>query len=209
MLSSVSVAWSDILSSIRRSHWLTGAAENGAMCNKLKMIALLEKRLELDRRNHGKNGHHFDISAMFFSCTLSDSRTTLTANLALASTVELSLLSVEEQENRGHGWYKQWQPPACTASILFSCRDDKRRTHASYMRWYLHPQISVEEQTEKEPIAWVLYDSNLHALQVLFGVGEETIEGGHGAYMQWPARTFTVDVCFHWRTVHSDPFLFL
>ena len=41
------------------------------MCNKLKMIALLEKRLELDRRNHGKNGHHFHISAMFFSCTLS------------------------------------------------------------------------------------------------------------------------------------------
>ena len=70
MLSSVSVAWSDILSSIRRSHWLTGAAGNGAMCNKLKMIALLEKRLELDRRNHGKNGHHFHISAIFFSCTL-------------------------------------------------------------------------------------------------------------------------------------------
>ena len=42
MLSSVSVAWSDILSSIRRSHWLTGAAGNGAMCNKLKMIALLK-----------------------------------------------------------------------------------------------------------------------------------------------------------------------
>ena len=33
-------------------------------------------------------------------------------------------------------------------------------------------------------MAWVLYGSNLHALQVLFGVGEETIEGGHGAYMQ-------------------------
>ena len=79
------------------------------MCNKLKMIALLEKRLELNRRNHGKNGHHFDISAIFFSCTLpvSDSRTTLTSILALAFTVELSLLSVEEQENRGHGWYMQ------------------------------------------------------------------------------------------------------
>ena len=77
------------------------------MCNKLKMIALLEKRLELDRRNHGKNGHHFHISAMFFSCTLSDSQTTLTASLALSLTVELSLLSVEEQENRGHGWYMQ------------------------------------------------------------------------------------------------------
>ena len=79
------------------------------MCNKLKMITLLEKRLELDRRNHGKNGHHFHISAMFFSCicTLSDSRTTLTASLALAFTVELSLLSVEGQENRGHGWYMQ------------------------------------------------------------------------------------------------------
>ena len=73
------------------------------MCNKLKMISLLEKRLELDRRNHGKNGHHFHISAMFFSCTLSDSP----ASLALAFTVELSLLSVEEQENRGHGWYMQ------------------------------------------------------------------------------------------------------
>ena len=73
------------------------------------MIALLEKRLELDRRNHGKNGHHFDISAIFFSCTLSDSRTTctLTASLTLAFIVELSLLSVEEQENRGHGWYMQ------------------------------------------------------------------------------------------------------
>ena len=62
MLSSVSVRgleWYLILSSIRRSHWLTGAAGNGAMCNKLKMIALLEKRLELDRMNHGKNGHHF------------------------------------------------------------------------------------------------------------------------------------------------------
>ena len=47
-------------------------------------------------------------------------------------------------------------------------------------------------------------DSNLHALQVLFGVGEETIERGHGAYMQWPARTFTVDVCFHWRTVKQS-----
>ena len=33
-------------------------------------------------------------------------------------------------------------------------------------------------------MAWVLYDSNLYALQVLFRVGEETIEGGHGAYMQ-------------------------
>ena len=107
MLSSVSVAWSDILSSIRRSHRLTGAAGNGAMSNKLKMIALLEKRLELDRRNHGKNGHHFDISAIFFPCTRSDSRTTLTASLALAFTVELSLLSVEEQENRGHRWYMQ------------------------------------------------------------------------------------------------------
>ena len=32
------------------------------MFNKLKMIALLKKRLDLDRRNHGKNGHHFDIS---------------------------------------------------------------------------------------------------------------------------------------------------
>ena len=40
--------------------------------------------------------------------------------------------------------------------------------------------------------------------QVRFGVGEETIEGGHGAYMQWPARTFTVDVCFHWRTVKQS-----
>ena len=50
---------------------------------------------------------NFHISAMFFSCTLSDSRTTLTASLALAFTVELSLLSVEEQENRGHGWYMQ------------------------------------------------------------------------------------------------------
>ena len=65
------------------------------------------KRLELDRRNHGKNGHYFDISAFFFSCTLSDSLTTLTASLALGLTVELSLLSVEEQENRGHGWYMQ------------------------------------------------------------------------------------------------------
>ena len=49
----------------------------------------------------------FHISAMFFSYTLSDSLTTLTASLALAFTVELSLLSVEEQENRGHGWYMQ------------------------------------------------------------------------------------------------------
>ena len=77
------------------------------MCNKLKMIAPLEKLLELDRRNHGKNGHHFDISAIFLSCTLSDSRTTLTASLALAFTVELSLLSVEEQKKRGNGWYMQ------------------------------------------------------------------------------------------------------
>ena len=50
-----------------------------------------------------KNVDHFHISAIFFSCTLSDSRTTLTASLALAFTVELSLLSVEEQENRGPG----------------------------------------------------------------------------------------------------------
>ena len=78
------------------------------MCNKLKMIALLEKRLELSGSEEPwKNGHHFHISAIFFSCTLSDSRTTLTASLALAFTVELSLLSVEEQENRGHGWYMQ------------------------------------------------------------------------------------------------------
>ena len=54
-----------------------------------------------------KNGHHFDISEIFFSCTPSDSQTILTASLALAITVELSLLSVEEQENRGHGWYMQ------------------------------------------------------------------------------------------------------
>ena len=40
--------------------------------------------------------------------------------------------------------------------------------------------------------------------QVRFGVGEKTIEGGHGAYMQRPARTFTVDVCFHWRTVKQS-----
>ena len=44
-----------------------------------------------------KYGHHFHISAIFFSYALSDSRTTLTASLALAFTVELSLLSVEEQ----------------------------------------------------------------------------------------------------------------
>ena len=107
MLSSVSVAWSDILSSIRRSQ-PTGAAGNGAMCNKLKMIALLEMRLELDRRNHGKNGHHLaSLQSFSHVPTLSDSRTTLTASLALAFTVELSLLSVEEQENRGHGWYMQ------------------------------------------------------------------------------------------------------
>ena len=36
-----------------------------------------------------KNGHHFHISAFFVSCTLSDSRTTLTASLALAFTVEV------------------------------------------------------------------------------------------------------------------------
>ena len=41
----------------------------------------------------------------------------------------------------------------------------------------------------------------LSCTQVRFGVGEKTIEGGDGAYMQWPARTFTVDVCFQWRTV--------
>ena len=40
--------------------------------------------------------------------------------------------------------------------------------------------------------------------QVRFGVGEKTIEGGHGAYMQWPARTLNVDVCFHWRTVKQS-----
>ena len=50
-----------------------------------------------------KNGHHFDISAIYFSYALSDCRTTLTASLVLAFTVELSLLSVEKQENRGHG----------------------------------------------------------------------------------------------------------
>ena len=59
------------------------------MCNKFKMIALLEKLLELDRRNHGKNAHHFDVSAIFFSCTESDNRPTLTASLALAFTVEV------------------------------------------------------------------------------------------------------------------------
>ena len=64
----------------------------------------------------------------------SDSRTTLTASLALAFTVELSLLSVDGQEIRGHGWYMQRQSPACTASILLSCREDKRKTHASYKR---------------------------------------------------------------------------
>ena len=42
-----------------------------------------------------------------FLMYLSDSRTTLTASSALAFTVELSLLSVEEHENRGHGWYMQ------------------------------------------------------------------------------------------------------
>ena len=36
-----------------------------------------------------KNGHHFDISAIFFSCTQSESRPTLTASLALAVTVEV------------------------------------------------------------------------------------------------------------------------
>ena len=73
------------------------------MCNKLKMTALLEKRLELDRRNHGKNGHHFDISAMFFSCTLSDSRSTLTASLALAFTVELILVSLKNRKTDATG----------------------------------------------------------------------------------------------------------
>ena len=62
---------------------------DGTMCNKLKMIALLEKLLALDRRNHGKIGHHFDISAIFFSCSQCDSRPTLTASLALAVTVEV------------------------------------------------------------------------------------------------------------------------
>ena len=38
---------------------------------------------------------------------INSNSTTLTASLALAFTVELSLLSVEEQENRGQGWYMQ------------------------------------------------------------------------------------------------------
>ena len=190
------------------------------MCNKLKMIALLEKRLELDRRNHGKNGHHFDISAIFFSCTLSDSRTTLTASLALAFTVELSLLSVEEQENRGHEWYMQWQSPACTASILLSYRE--RRTHVSYMRWHLHPQISVEEQTEREPIAWsymtatfmhckfflelerrqlkeatghTCSDQHVHS-PLTFAFTEEQSNRAQGSYMQCHSNLWTA-TCLH------------
>ena len=80
------------------------------MCNKLKKQTnklTFGKAAGAGSEEPWKNGHHFHISAIFFSCTLSDSRTTLTASLALAFTVELSLLSVEEQENRGHGWYMQ------------------------------------------------------------------------------------------------------
>ena len=47
------------------------------------------------------------LQSFSHACPLSDSRTTLTSILAVAFTLELSLLSVEEQENRGHGWYMQ------------------------------------------------------------------------------------------------------
>ena len=117
------------------------------------------------------------------------------------------------------------QSPAFTASILLSCREDKRRSHASYTR----PQISVEEQTEREPIAWVLYDSNLHALRglsnlelerrhlkeatghtcsdqhvdspsVTFAFTKEQSNRAHGSYMQCHSNLCTA-TCLHckWR----------
>ena len=45
-------------------------------------------------------------------------------------------------------------------------------------------QLKIRLRERAHSLGPIQSDSNLRALQVLFGVGEETIEGGLGAYMQ-------------------------
>ena len=112
------------------------------MCNELKMIALLEKLLELLWRNHGKNGHHFHISAIFFSCTLSDSRPTLTARLALAFTVEVCFqLKNTQTEPTGR---------TCSDSNLLA----------------MQVFITVEEVTDRGATGRACVNNNPHSLQL-------------------------------------------
>ena len=54
------------------------------------------------------------------------------------------LLSVEEQTNKAHGSYMQWQQPACNASFYYICRGDRRRSHASCM-WRQQPAFTATE----------------------------------------------------------------
>ena len=205
MLSSVSVAWSDISSSIRRSNWLTsGAAGNGAMCNKLKMIALLGKAAGAGSEEPWKKRSPFSHLCNLF------------------------LMYSKWQPNYTHckfgTCFHRW------TEFAFSWRTGKQRprvVHAVTITC-LHSKYSFELQRRQaeDPrvvhamtlapadIGWRTDREGAHGLgpiwqqpsctQVRFGVGEKTIEGGHGAYMQWPARTFTVDVCFHWRTVNQS-----
>ena len=54
------------------------------------------------------------------------------------------LLSVEEQTNKAHGSYMQWQQPACNASFYYICRGDRRRSQGSCM-WRQQPTFTATE----------------------------------------------------------------
>ena len=66
--------------------------------------------------------------------------------------------------------------------------EDPRVVHAMTLASAVEDFFQLKNRQRERERAHILgpicSDRNLHALQVIFGVGEETIEGGHGADMQ-------------------------
>ena len=74
------------------------------------------------------------------------------------------LLSVEEQTNKAHGSYMQWQQPACNASFYYICRGDRRRSHGSCMWRQQHAFTATEVEFADIPAAGVA-----HSVTVTYG----------------------------------------
>ena len=76
--------------------------------------------------------------------------------------------------------------PACKYSFELQRiqAEDPHVVHAMTLAITVEVFFQLKNR-QRNPIAWVICsDSNLHALQVNFGVQQETSEAEHGMYMQ-------------------------
>ena len=66
--------------------------------------------------------------------------------------------------------------------------------------------LSVEKQTKRaHRLDRKRSDSNLHPLQVLFGIGSRQMDEATGRTWQRSALAFTVDVCFQLKNRQTEP----